>query len=51
MKEQERYVVLAILVFSAFALGWYMRGDTIYGTMYKSDVTNVGLTLPKGVLK
>lgn len=37
----------------AFALGWFSRGDMIYGKMYNKDITNVGLMLPqdKGIKK
>lgn len=46
MGLKERYTVLVILVFVSYALGWYMRGDVIFGAMYDRDIHNVGTLLP-----
>lgn len=37
----------------AFALGWFSRGDVIYGAMYQRDINNIGTLLPvdKGIKK
>ncbi len=38
-----------ILIFTIplmFALGWFMRGDKIYGGMYEQQINNIGLDMP-----
>lgn len=47
--ERILFVMLAIAI--SFLLGWSMRGDSIYGSMFKSTVSGVedlAISMSKG---
>jgi hypothetical protein len=40
MKHLQTIIIIAIVGFTSFALGWFMRGDAIYSAMYQKDLNN-----------
>lgn len=43
MKHLQTIIIISIVGFTSFALGWFMRGDAIYSAMYKKDLNNVNV--------
>jgi hypothetical protein len=47
--EMKYYATLSAIAILAFALGWFMRGDIIYGSMFNYTIeTATQLPIAKG---